>query len=69
MIFVLEFEYRDSVSHIDKTSTKVFENKSNDSKHKPSCDFTSRLIIFKFSEELDIFDYLKNSIAYSEYKQ
>ena len=40
--FVFEFEDRDSFSHVDKTSTKVFENESNGSKPKPLFDLTSR---------------------------
>ena len=54
-IFIFEFEDRESISHVDKTSTKVFENESNDSKSKPSCDLTSRPVIFEFSEKNLIF--------------
>ena len=51
-IFVFEFEDLISVSHVEKNSTRVFENESNDRKPKPSCDLTSILVIF----EPDVFE-------------
>ena len=48
----------------------MFENESNDSKPKPSCDLTSRPFIFEsdifeYLEETAIFDYLEEYSIYS----
>ena len=56
----------DEILHLDsKTSTKVFETKSIDSKPKPSYDITSRPVVFDYLDEPAIFNYLEEHPFFS----